>query len=138
MTENQPQKNPQKTNEEIQAQVNEELAAAMIPPMTELSDHPLVEQIVENLRHVYDPEIPVNIYELGLIYEITAEADNAFYIKMTLTAPNCPVAGEMPIWVEEAARKVEGVGDVTVDLSFDPPWNPTFMAETAKLMMNMF
>lgn len=128
----------QKTTEEMQAQVNEELARAMIPPMTELSADPRVDQIVENLRHVYDPEIPVNIYELGLIYEITAEPDDAFYIKMTLTAPNCPVAGEMPIWVEEAARKVEGVKDVTVDLSFDPPWNPTFMAETAKLMMNMF
>lgn len=134
MTEN----TPQKTQEELQAQVNEELAKAMIPPMTELSNDPRVEQIVENLRHVYDPEIPVNIYELGLIYEITAEPDNAFYIKMTLTAPNCPVAGEMPVWVEEAARKVDGVGNVTVDLSFDPPWNPTFMAETAKLMMNMF
>lgn len=121
-----------------QAQVNEELAKAMIPPMTELSNDPRVEQIVENLRHVYDPEIPVNIYELGLIYEITAEPDDVFYIKMTLTAPNCPVAGEMPQWVEEAARKVDGVKEVTVDLTFDPPWNPTYMAETAKLMMNMF
>lgn len=119
-------------------QVNEELAKAMIPPMTELSDDPRVEQIVENLRHIYDPEIPVNIYELGLIYEITAEEDGGIYIKMTLTAPNCPVAGEMPVWVREAAEKVEGVDKVNVDLSFDPPWNPTFMAETAKLMMNMF
>lgn len=120
-------------------QVNEELAKAMIPPMTELSDDPRVEEIVENLRHVYDPEIPVNIYELGLIYEITTNAENdSVYVKMTLTAPNCPVAGEMPVWVEEAARKVDGVGEVTVDLTFDPPWNPTYMAETAKLMMNMF
>jgi FeS assembly SUF system protein len=119
-------------------QVNEELAKAMIPPMTELSNDPRVEDIVENLRHVYDPEIPVNIYELGLIYEITIEENSNCYIKMTLTAPNCPVAGEMPVWVEEAARKVEGIGEVTVDLTFDPPWNPTYMAETAKLMMNMF
>lgn len=126
------------TEMKTQDQVNEELAKAMIPPMTELCDDPRVEQIVENLRHVYDPEIPVNIYELGLIYEITCDANDAFYIKMTLTAPNCPVAGEMPVWVEEAARKVDGVGEVTVDLTFDPPWNPTFMAETAKLMMNMF
>lgn len=118
--------------------INEELAAAMIPPMTELSNDPRVEEIVENLRHIYDPEIPVNIYELGLIYEITHNEDDTFYIKMTLTAPNCPVAGEMPVWVREAAEKVEGVKDVTVDLSFDPPWNPNFMAETAKLMMNMF
>lgn len=121
-----------------QEQVNAELAAAMIPPMTELSDDARVHEIVENLRHVYDPEIPVNIYELGLIYEITANPDNSVYIKMTLTTPNCPVAGEMPTWVREAGEKVFGPGKVDVDLTFDPPWNPTMMAETAKLMMNMF
>lgn len=121
-----------------QDQVNAELAQAMIPPMAEISDDPRAAQIVENLRHVYDPEIPVNIYELGLIYEITKNDDDSFYIKMSLTAPNCPVAGEMPVWVKEAAEKVLGEGKATVDLTFDPPWNPTFMAETAKLMMNMF
>ncbi len=121
-----------------EAQVNEELAAAMIPPMTELSDDPRAHEVVENLRHVYDPEIPVNIYELGLIYEITMNPDGSAYIKMTLTAPNCPVAGEMPIWVKEAAEKVPGITSADVDLTFDPPWNPTMMAETAKLMMNMF
>lgn len=123
-----------------EAQISAELEAAMVPPNTELSDDARVPHIVENLRHVYDPEIPVNIYELGLIYEITKNADDTFYIKMTLTAPNCPVAGEMPVWVREAAEKVDGigVGRVTVDLTFDPPWNPTMMAETAKLMMNMF
>lgn len=125
---------PLKTQEQVSA----ELAQAMIPPMTELSDDPRVAEIVENLRHVYDPEIPVNIYELGLIYEITKNEDDSFYIKMSLTAPNCPVAGEMPVWVREAAEKVEGIEKVEVDLTFDPPWNPTFMAETAKLMMNMF
>jgi FeS assembly SUF system protein len=123
-----------------EAQISAELEAAMIPPNTELSDDARVAVIVENLRHVYDPEIPVNIYELGLIYEITKNADDSFYIKMTLTAPNCPVAGEMPVWVRQAAEKVNGIGEgrVTVDLTFDPPWNPTMMAETAKLMMNMF
>lgn len=126
------------TEAKTKDQINAELAAAMIPPMTEVTDDPRVEQIIENLRHVYDPEIPVNIYELGLIYEITMEKNGTTYIKMTLTAPNCPVAGEMPVWVREAAEKVEGVGHVTVDLTFDPPWNPTCMAETAKLMMNMF
>lgn len=126
------------TDVKSKEQVNAELEAAMMPPNTELSDDPRVAQIVENLRHVYDPEIPVNIYELGLIYEITLNPDDTFYIKMTLTAPNCPVAGEMPVWVREAAEKVVGEGKVTVDLSFDPPWNPTMMAETAKLMMNMF
>lgn len=126
------------TEPKTKEQVNEELARAMIPPMTELSMDPRVDDIVENLRHVYDPEIPVNIYELGLLYEITIDDKDAVYIKMTLTAPNCPVAGEMPVWVKEAAEKVVGVKEVTVDLTFDPPWNPTFMAETAKLMMNMF
>lgn len=118
--------------------ISDELAQAMIPPFTELSNDPRVAAIVENLRHVYDPEIPVNIYELGLIYEITRNDDDTFYIKMTLTAPNCPVAGEMPVWVREAGEKEVGAGQVTVDLTFDPPWNPTMMAETAKLMMNMF
>jgi FeS assembly SUF system protein len=126
------------TDIKTESQVNEELAAAMEPPMTEISDDPRAHEIVDNLRHVYDPEIPVNIYELGLIYEITLNPDDSVYIKMTLTAPNCPVAGEMPIWVKEAAEKVSGVTSADVDLTFDPPWNPTMMAETAKLMMNMF
>lgn len=120
------------------AALTPELQAAMEPPMTELDSDPRVAQIVENLRHIYDPEIPVNIYELGLIYEITRNEDDSFYIKMTLTAPNCPVAGEMPEWVLDAALKVDGVAQAKVDLSFDPPWNPTMMAETAKLMLNMF
>lgn len=118
--------------------ITPELAAAMEPPMSEIDPDPRAALIVENLRHIYDPEIPVNIYELGLIYEITKNDDDSFYIKMTLTAPNCPVAGEMPEWVLDAALKVEGVAQAKVDLSFDPPWNPTMMAETAKLMLNMF
>ena len=120
--------------------VSPELADAMIPPVTEFADDPRIFEMIEHIRHVYDPEIPANIFELGLIYEITRESDNPdhYYIKMTLTAPNCPVAGELPIWVQDAAKKTAGVSDVTVDLVWDPPWNPTCMAETAKLQLNMF
>jgi FeS assembly SUF system protein len=120
--------------------VSPELAAAMIPSITDFDDDPRVFEMIEHIRHVYDPEIPANIFELGLIYEITQEdtANDHFYIKMTLTAPNCPVAGELPVWVADAAKKTEGVSDVTVDLVWDPPWNPTCMAETAKLQLNMF
>lgn len=116
-----------------------ELADAMIPAITEFDDDPRILEMIEHLRHVYDPEIPANIFELGLIYEITREAENPdhFYIKMTLTAPNCPVAGELPVWIGDAAKKTAGVADVKVDLVWDPPWNPTCMAETAKLQLNM-
>ena len=120
--------------------VSPELAAAMIPEITEFDDDPRVFEMIEHIRHVYDPEIPANIFELGLIYEITRETldSDHYYIKMTLTAPNCPVAGELPVWVSDAAKKTVGVSDVTVDLVWDPPWNPTCMAETAKLILNMF
>lgn len=120
--------------------VSIELAEAMIPPMTEFAEDPKIFEMIEHIRHVYDPEIPANIFELGLIYEITREADKPdhYYIKMTLTAPNCPVAGELPVWIADAAKKTDGVTDVTVDLVWDPPWNPTCMAETAKLQLNMF
>jgi FeS assembly SUF system protein len=111
-----------------------------LPPMAEFADDARIFEMIEHIRHVYDPEIPVNIFELGLIYEITEETDKPghYYLKMTLTAPNCPVAGELPVWVADAAKLTEGVSDVTVDLVWDPPWNPTCMAETAKLQLNMF
>ena len=115
-----------------------DLLDAMTPPLTELDNDPRIPLIVENLRHVYDPEIPVNVYELGLIYEIRTRDDDRIYIRMTLTAPNCPVAGEMPGWIQEAAEKAEGVEKVEVELDWDPPWNPSLMAETAKLQLNMF
>lgn len=120
--------------------VSEELAEAMIPPMIDIADDPRLFEMIEHLRHVYDPEIPVNIFELGLIYAITEDVDQPhhFTIRMTLTAPNCPVAGELPVWISDAAKKTTDVADVTVDLVWDPPWNPTCMAETAKLQLNMF
>lgn len=93
----------------------------------------LPDRIVMALREIYDPEIPVNIYDLGLIYDVDLDADNMVRIRMTLTAPGCPVAGEMPGWVEDAVRKVEGVRDVAVELVWDPMWNPEMMSEAARL-----
>lgn len=89
--------------------------------------------IVSALKTVYDPEIPVDIYELGLIYKVDLNDDRLVTIDMTLTAPGCPVAGEMPGWVEGAVRGVEGVEDVKVTMTFDPPWSPEKMSDEAKL-----
>ncbi len=94
---------------------------------------PLVDRIIAALRTVYDPEIPVNIYDLGLIYRIEVTADQFVEIDMTLTAPGCPVAGEMLNGVRGAVRDVDGVGQVMVNLIFDPPWDQSRMSEDAKL-----
>ena len=95
--------------------------------------------VVEALKTVYDPEIPVDIYELGLIYDIGIEPEGKVAIKMTLTAPGCPVAGTMPQMVEDAVRaKVPGVNEVEVELVWDPPWDFTRMSEAARLELNMF
>ena len=88
------------------------------------------------LKTVYDPEIPVDIYELGLIYKVDLDDNRHLTIDMTLTAPGCPVAGEMPGWVENAALTVEGVKDVTVNMVFDPPWGPERMSEEAQVALN--
>lgn len=98
----------------------------------------LTDQIVTALKSVYDPEIPVDIYELGLIYKVDVSDDMDITVDMTLTAPGCPVAGEMPGWVENAVRAVPGVRDVTVNLTFEPPWDPSRMSDEAKLELNMF
>jgi FeS assembly SUF system protein len=94
---------------------------------------PVEHRVSEALRGIYDPEIPVNIYDLGLIYKIEASASGDIKITMTLTTPNCPVAGSMPAEVERRARAVEGVRDVTVDLVWDPPWSKDMMSEAARL-----
>ncbi len=94
--------------------------------------------IVGALKTVYDPEIPSDIYELGLIYRIDIDDDRNIEIDMTLTAPGCPVAGEMPIWVENAVASVTGVGQVKVNLTFDPPWDQSRMSDEARLALNMF
>jgi FeS assembly SUF system protein len=109
------------------------------PPSIEVPvGHPLLPGIVTALKSVFDPEIPVNIYELGLIYKIDIDPENNVAVKMTLTAPGCPVAGEMPEQVREAVAGVEGLGDVDVELVWEPGWNPSLMAETAKLQLGMF
>ncbi len=94
--------------------------------------------IVAALKTVYDPEIPVDIYELGLIYKVDINDDRLVHVDMTLTAPGCPVAGEMPIWVQNAVATVQGVMDVNVDLVFDPPWSPDRMSEEAEIALGWF
>ncbi|MEM6812530.1 MAG: SUF system Fe-S cluster assembly protein [Pseudomonadota bacterium] len=108
------------------------------PPCVELQDHALTPKIVAALQEIFDPEIPVNIYELGLIYKIVINEESDVYVEMTLTSPGCPVAQEMPGWVQSAIMPIEGVRHVDVDIVWDPPWEPSMMAETAKLQLNMF
>lgn len=97
----------------------------------------LTDELIAAFKTVYDPEIPVDIYELGLIYKVDIDDDRKVDIEMTLTAPGCPVAGDMPGWVETAAKGVEGVSDVEVRLTFDPPWDPSRMSDEARLALNM-
>jgi FeS assembly SUF system protein len=96
------------------------------------------EKLVAALKTVYDPEIPVDIYELGLIYKVDVADNKDVTVDMTLTAPACPVAGEMPVMVKTALEGVEGIGQVTVNMTFDPPWTPECMSESAKLELNMY
>jgi len=98
----------------------------------------LTDKLVEKLKTVYDPEIPVDIYELGLIYKVDVAENKDVAVDMTLTAPGCPVAGEMPGMVKDALVGVEGIGDVTVNMTFDPPWTPEKMSDEAKLELNMY
>jgi len=110
-------------------------SASAIPP-EELEQ--LTDDIIAAMKTVYDPEIPVDIYELGLIYKVDISDDRDVLIDMTLTAPGCPVAGTMPIMVEDAVRTVEGVGDVRVNMTFDPPWDPSRMSDEARVALNMY
>ena len=103
-----------------------------------LTGSPLEAEVIAALKTVYDPEIPVDIYELGLVYAIRIDAaQNHADIDMTLTAPGCPVAGSMPGWVQEAVEGVEGIDTATVDMVWDPPWTPDMMSMRAKLELNM-
>lgn len=97
----------------------------------------LGEQIVKVLKGIYDPEIPVDIYELGLIYDVMVNTDDEVKILMTLTSPNCPVAESLPKEVEDKIRKIEGIKDVEVEITFDPPWSKDLMSEEAKLELGM-
>jgi len=98
----------------------------------------LTDELIVALKTVYDPEIPVDIYELGLIYKVDVNDDRDVLIDMTLTAPGCPVAGEMPGWIEDAVMKVDGVRSARANLVFDPPWDSSKMSDEAKLALNMF
>jgi FeS assembly SUF system protein len=108
-----------------------------ITPLSQAELNELTDKLVEQLKTVFDPEIPVDIYELGLIYKVDINDDRHVDIEMTLTAPACPVAGEMPGWVEDAARKVPGVKSAKASLVFDPPWDPSRMSDEARLQLNM-
>ncbi|HUF88266.1 MAG TPA: SUF system Fe-S cluster assembly protein [Thermohalobaculum sp.] len=101
------------------------------------TDHPLYEAVAEALRSVHDPEIPVNIYDLGLIYHVGIDGEGAVEIDMTLTAPGCPVAGEMPGWVADAVEAVPGVKQVDVRLVWDPPWGMEMLSDEARLELGM-
>ena len=112
------------------------------PPSVSLQsvaeDDSLLERVISGVREVFDPEIPLNIYDLGLIYRIDIDTDNQVAIDMTLTSPMCPVAGSLPGEVENAARGVAGVADVVVELVWDPPWDPEVMSEAARLELGLF
>lgn len=113
------------------------------PPEVEAPrEHALWPAIRKGLANIYDPEIPVNIYELGLIYKVVIEegrdGKSDVSVKITLTSPGCPVAQEMPIWVQGAILPIEGVGHVDVEVIWEPMWTPAMMAETAKMQLNMF
>ena len=95
------------------------------------------DKVIKNLHTVYDPEIPVDIYELGLIYDLKVKSEGLVNITMTLTSPNCPVAEILPEQVKKAAEKTKGVKKVNLKLVFDPPWNPDMMSEAAKVELNM-
>ena len=97
----------------------------------------LKDQIINEIKKIYDPEIPVNIYELGLIYDIKVENKNTAKVKMTLTSPNCPVAESLPKEVKDGIMQVEGIEKVDLDLVWDPPWDKTMMSESAKLQLNL-
>ncbi len=105
--------------------------APLIKPSS--TEHALYDAVVEACRSVYDPEIPVNIYDLGLVYTVEISDDGAVNVIMTLTAPGCPVAGEMPGWVAEAIEPLPGVKQVDVDLTWEPPWGMDMMSDEARL-----
>lgn len=114
-----------------------DVSGAPVEPPSEEEIVQITEDVIGQLKSVYDPEIPVDIYELGLIYKVELEDDRTLKIDMTLTAPGCPVAGEMPVWVQEACEVVAGVRRVEVAMTFDPPWTMDRMSEEARLELNM-
>ena len=118
-------------------EVAKEAAHATSTSLSQEELQRLTDDMVAALKTVYDPEIPVDIYELGLIYRIDVDDDRNVEVDMTLTAPGCPVAGEMPLWVQDACAVVAGVRRVEVNMTFDPPWTMDRMSEEARLELNM-
>ena len=114
-----------------------DVSGAPVKPATEEELERITADVIGQLKSVYDPEIPTDIYELGLIYKVELEDDRVLKVTMTLTAPGCPVAGEMPVWVQEACEVVAGVRRVEVEMTFDPPWTPDRMSDEARLELNM-
>ena len=115
---------------------NAAVGASSALPEDELNR--MTDDIVSALKSVYDPEIPADIYELGLIYKIDIADDRSVKVDMSLTSPNCPAAQELPIMVENAVSSVTGVGPVKVDVVWDPPWDPSRMSDEARLVLNMW
>jgi FeS assembly SUF system protein len=113
-------------------------ADLLVPYLEGNADSPFESEVVEALRSVYDPEIPVSVFDLGLIYDLRFSDDGIVTVIMTLTAPACPVADEIPEWIKTAIRKVEGVADVEIDLTWEPFWKPEYMTEAARLELGMF
>jgi FeS assembly SUF system protein len=105
--------------------------------MNDVNNEELKNKVIEKLQTIFDPEIPVNIYELGLIYEIDIMPINNVQIVMTLTAPSCPAAQTLPVEVDQKVREIEGVNDVYVTVTWNPPWNRSMMSETAQLELGM-
>jgi FeS assembly SUF system protein len=124
------------TTEPEAEEANKPTFGASALPQEELAR--LTDDIVSALKTVYDPEIPADIYELGLVYKVDIEDDRTVKIDMTLTAPGCPVAGEMPGWVQNAVSAVEGIADVEVSMVFDPPWTPDRMSEEARVAVGWY
>jgi len=120
----------------------EDTSAKDNPPSVSLisaaADETLLDRVIAGVREVYDPEIPLNIYDLGLIYRVDINDESQVAIDMTLTSPMCPVAGSLPGEVEMAARGVDGVAEVVVELVWDPPWGPEVMSEAARLELGIF
>ncbi len=122
----------------MQDTINQAQVTAQESQPGQAGEQSLKEKVIEVMKTVFDPEIPVNVWELGLVYDIRVDADAAVVVQMTLTSPMCPVAGSLPPEVEHKVRAIPGVTSGKVDLVWDPPWNPSMMSEAAKLQLNMY
>jgi FeS assembly SUF system protein len=125
-------------SDESQTETEQTVAAPQESGLQQEEITRLTDDIVAALKTVYDPEIPADIYELGLIYKVDIKDDRTVDVDMTLTTPNCPAAAELPMMVENAVSSVQGVGPVKVQVIWDPPWDPSRMSDEARLVLNMW